>query len=801
MLLGVLTEVVNMNVNKLLKAAASAAAGALMIGATLSGAALAQTLGDFPSPFVDNGVMNSVIVVGSQGTDPAGLASDVVGAIDIAAAIGQATIKKTSSASTTGTVTISSAGGEGVTKNIHFGQYIAKTGSENQFKPVLKHDDLSGLKNTDQGASKIMGNDGTSVDYHEELALDGAFDSAANDHINLNSRSNFVAEYRGTPGINLANNKLRYLIVFDDSLNKGNDNTVITCSGTGNDVADADLFPLTNIRFLGSELEIKCSQFNPSMTISLGQKITLNQGQSIPFEDFKITLAGLDILNGNKASFNVEKGGSVEPIVINENAVGTITKWGLSIKVDKTFPGATGGIATIIVGSNLDSSVSNSNDYLSTSDWDWIIDPVTVSKPIIGVAYNPSNSWTGEKIMKEGQSVSFPGDVLSIANQGLYVTTTGQLKINSVNQPVYDATGTSTTADIIEITFDAGSDPLTVATVNNLPVNSSSTTGVRQVRGIRMYFGGNGNTLHITYKDTNNQWTNMGANYTNIGGTGAQFAALRYDNTLLYLGYTNSSGYGNLTVKSIDTDGTTAVDTIAVLLEASSSGAMINDGTTNVLYIDSNPTTDVGANSWPCSNGCDRTNYDYTLYTLWGLYVADPKGVQSGYLAIDVPNDRQRLKVFVGVPTGEATDELSVGETIPGTSSVVKSINAAGAESMTAQPINAPVAKLDSEVTSTERTSTNLILVGGPSVNLLVRDLGVQASEFKDATGNPIGKIKLFSGAFTGMYKAIVVAGWDAQNTRAAAYVLAHYGNWDNQLSGKTQVSVTGTQTQNLNVA
>ncbi|MFH1590201.1 MAG: S-layer protein, partial [archaeon] len=67
-----------MNVRKAIKKIVALGAGLTMIGATILGAT--ADLGDYPAPFIQNGVYSGKIVVGA-----AAATSDVLGAIDIAA--------------------------------------------------------------------------------------------------------------------------------------------------------------------------------------------------------------------------------------------------------------------------------------------------------------------------------------------------------------------------------------------------------------------------------------------------------------------------------------------------------------------------------------------------------------------------------------------------------------------------------------------------------------------------------------------------------------------------------------------
>lgn len=801
-----------MKMKTLLKAAASAAVGALMLGATLSGAALAQNLGDLPAPFVQNGVMKALFVVGTKGTDVAGSMQDLAGAIEVAGAMGQATIKSTQATAAGGTVTIEQSGGSGLTKNVYLGQYITKVGSESQFKDVLKHDDMSMLKDTTAGGSKIIGNDGSSIDYHEELALDGTFSATASNHVNVGTKNNKVEMYQGALGLAINPGNVRYLLVFDDSLDTDG-NAAIAC-GAGQ--AEEKLFPLKNIHFLGSEMEIKCSQFNGSMVVSLGQKMTLTQGQSVTYGDYQVTLTGLDTRSGvDKALLTVTKGGASESVALAQGGVGTVFNGGLSVKIDTTFQGSAGAQATLIVGNNLDQTVSDGNDFMNMKGWNWIISAgPTVGKPIVGVALDSdARLFTGSDIMKQGESLDLPGATISISNQGLALTNLGTLTASSASTEVYVAGGAKATKNVLELSFQksdtSASDVFTVSTLDNTGANETTVTTAQKVW---LYFVNN-TAIYVTYQDStgNNKYQ---TNYTTSAAmpdiSNAVLAILRYDTTLIYIKYVNSTATaapsGNLTIEVRDpTTTTTVIDQLkrkVVQKGAITDSVQLDSATTQTLYYDFDP-ANLGATildgSW--YDG-DYSNSDYALYTEWGLYISAPKSDVQGYrLTMKVPSDRQKLKVLVGSTTGKQTTELRVGDSVPGTTATVKSVNAAGAAGMEVVPISAPIAKTDSEVSDTEKTSTNLFLFGGPSVNMLVQQLGIQASEFKDASGNPIGKVKLVSGAFGGSNTACVVAGWDAINTRMASWVLARYKNYASQFAGKSQVTVSGTTTSALTVA
>jgi S-layer protein (TIGR01564 family) len=96
--------------------------------------------------------------------------------------------------------------------------------------------------------------------------------------------------------------------------------------------------------------------------------------------------------------------------------------------------------------------------------------------------------------------------------------------------------------------------------------------------------------------------------------------------------------------------------------------------------------------------------------------------------------------------------------------------------------------------------SKNLILVGGPCVNTLTAQaLGLPAGTCGNASTVPVNNamIKIVNNAFTNGLTALVVAGWEAENTRAACSVLQQFSSYTAGLTG-TGVEVDGTSSPTL---
>lgn len=108
--------------------------------------------------------------------------------------------------------------------------------------------------------------------------------------------------------------------------------------------------------------------------------------------------------------------------------------------------------------------------------------------------------------------------------------------------------------------------------------------------------------------------------------------------------------------------------------------------------------------------------------------------------------------------------------------------------------ISSAVAKLDSEVGSAEKAK-HLILVGGPCVNKLTAEaLGKKYPACGASSGitTDTALIQAVDGAFATGKVALVIAGWEADNTRLATSVLQNYDkHLKDVIAGK--VTVTGT--------
>jgi hypothetical protein len=147
----------------------------------------------------------------------------------------------------------------------------------------------------------------------------------------------------------------------------------------------------------------------------------------------------------------------------------------------------------------------------------------------------------------------------------------------------------------------------------------------------------------------------------------------------------------------------------------------------------------------------------------------------------------------VSYPASQAQAAIAVGK------SPSASFGGAGGSVTTDSvlPITADVVKLDSEMTSSDKTANDVVLMGGPCINTLVAELAT-AGKFQytcsNWPGRDFGKVQVIADAFASGKTALVIAGTRAQDTDMAAQVVQKGmpGATASQAAGSS-VEVTGS--------
>ena len=150
-------------------------------------------------------------------------------------------------------------------------------------------------------------------------------------------------------------------------------------------------------------------------------------------------------------------------------------------------------------------------------------------------------------------------------------------------------------------------------------------------------------------------------------------------------------------------------------------------------------------------------------------------------------DDKESLKAYY--PDGQATVEAFM---LAESASVSKSEGTASQTVDKAVALTTTLGKLDTEVTSSDKATSNLILVGGPAVNDLVSELAAanktEGTDWYVSEGAGTALIDYVGDAWGEGTAALVVAGHSASDTRKAAEVVQNYDSYSSDLTGEEAV-------------
>ncbi|MCK4828545.1 S-layer protein [bacterium] len=137
---------------------------------------------------------------------------------------------------------------------------------------------------------------------------------------------------------------------------------------------------------------------------------------------------------------------------------------------------------------------------------------------------------------------------------------------------------------------------------------------------------------------------------------------------------------------------------------------------------------------------------------------------------ISYDTDSQGL-VEIYYPDDQALGLVAVGE-----DPVFQTSSSGGGKYKEAVPITTPIAKFASEISQTSSINRDLIVVGGPCANELTKALLNAAWEVDDSceayradddlNGAGKGLLSIVEDAFDSGQKALVISGWEGDDTR-----------------------------------
>jgi len=688
------------------KRVAAISAGATMMGATMMGA-VAADLGDYPSPFVNNGELNGLVVVGSASS-----AGDIVGAGDLISTLTQATV----SASSSTTVT---EGGED--KEIGLDASLSSFGT-------LTDNEVAGLID-----DEIEWND-TDIDVHEELVLGSAMTMLASGESNGEEEMGSDM-YLGTTGTGFT-----YKYVFEDAINSGATDLISNL--------DSDE-PLT-IEILGTSVEIT-DMAASAFTYKLADEYSLFTGDSVTVDGKEVSL--VNVASGSSANVVITVDGEQETVGSTSETVN-----GLKVQVSDTFysDDLEDRFAVLRIGADLSKTATDGqavelyggDDTDSDNEYQWTIS-LAGANSYIGVEYDAisdelDDTWAPVGV---GGAISMPNGYAAVTFDSMTTSNYVDVEINAGgSESVND-----TTVDVWEFTaseedgFYINSEEVdTVFLSSNLAHNGNSDENT---------------TVTWHYQDDDGDWHNVTAS-NNTEALQVQYKSGSYLEIVPGIGVTAGI---NVTVHASNISGID--DDLEVYLGYDA------DGDTLIGNAEDEVAGEVQLGE------TDYSTREYDIIRDGGIILRDPDGNLQGKGSVEfsIPEEEVKANIIVSGPETTTTTQQFSSVTV----------NSVAGQS---------VIKLDTEVT--DPASRNLILVGGPAVNrLTAQAMGLNYPTTGADSGVPEGAalIRMVENAFGGSNTALVVAGWDAEDTRAAASVLQNYRSYANQLDGKMEVKVSGT--------
>jgi len=572
-------------------------------------------------------------------------------------------------------------------------------------------------------------------DVHEKIV----FTDGASVETGLTTASP-AEDFGTTTFLELGKDSIKYQYVFDDLLDTDNWLTNATTSS-----------PI-DISILGHDLEITGGT-NTSLTVNMATEYFMKVGETV-------TVAGKNVLleEVGSASVVVTVDGVTDVVDTNTKTVNGIKLKGESF-FNKDEVGA--GSATISIGEDVSKTYKNNDEFIGEDEddpnWVWELKSLQTNKPLINISWDQivdDSDDTHLISVENGESISLPNgygevylnqyDVEDMQEYKMSLETGLEIKGSGTYGDV-----TSGKAILFQAVGASGDDAFTV--------NSQKTDRVWA------YYNNSDASVIFAYWNTTNNAETFTSNVSAAENNAARntFTLDFKDTTVQVSLVMNVTHDFNWTIATEDAHGNLLVNT-----------ELSNNAFEYLGDSDGDTTT---ANDLKYGTR-DISGWDQDTRAQAGFIISSYKASDSADEVIfSVPGDNVNYDVEVVV--GGTASELAV---------TGGSLSQADLSSIRAVTYDDVV----------DKSSANLILVGGPAVNSLTAEaLGVPAGSKGEASTIPENQaiLKWIDNAFGGSNTALVVAGWDAADTTEAARVLQAYTSYASDLDGKTSVVVDGT--------
>jgi len=831
-----------MNMRKTVKKIAALVAGTTMLGATIMGAT-ALTLADYPSPFVTNGIWDGKIVVGAKAAT-----SDVVGAIDLAASL-------QAEATTTSEVNVPGAAGTatviGDSAEFKTGSDVLRLGETiGTVKATFTENDLDALKSGvfDTGGSstpvkQYLKFDNTSayVDYMENSETDAVADFLyfPDDSYLFEYHMEFtegaVADIEGTGGVDLNDFESEVLTMlgapFTITSATRTSNT-ITLTLLGGEVADTLRDGETKTYTIdGKDYEVTAvfiSSDDSSAKLSVNGMLTkeLNEGDTDVLSS-DVTIGVQEILTNqreglvefylgaNKLELTdtdyTDSTYSVQTVKVGGNSVdnpyliikATNQSSNTEVKLNYIkYKVLNDEEIFVPAGKGLKEFLTDDANVMLTDTWDVkYTGMMKTGESIIKLNAKSDYGYEFEFENVNGVKYSFP----FVTNKdGAYKWGDDDddfifIESNDGNQSADNLTANKNTF-VSDDDYFAVSDRSTAAMVEDKAVTSimryqSLSTGESTVTFRNLA----GDTITVSYSGTlgssaTGELIVDGATHDFYIGADSATASEKY---ALSIDLDGDSGFGTDEVRAVakggavidfgsqtfDATGPVAL-AAAVDVNITTPASQFDESADGPVFIDvrvnESGTDQMSLSVITPSLLDDPDDDDWAReYTTYGAFVeryAPSTGTAIPEATIHYPSAMRGAQVFVTA----GTVEVQEGSTTAGGAITTTTVN----------PIAVGLAVLDTDAPALG--SDNLIVVGGPCVNTVAAALMGNPAVCTEGFTPGKAVIKLFADK-----NALLVAGYSAQDTLGACYVLSDYAKYD--LTG-TEVEVVVADLNTISV-
>jgi hypothetical protein len=641
---------------------------------------------------------------------------------------------------------------------------------------TMDDDDLGGLLDA------AVNFQSDNYNYHEIVVF------GASRPVPMTSLTSSDDDYGSNVYVEVSASDLAYYWVFDETIN----------------VSTATSSQPLQMEFLGKTVKITSVTDADTFTAYVGDTYSMNVGDSVTVEGKTITLENV----GSTGSIRLSIDGTLYTVS------GTETQGGIEITVDDYFYAdalAERG-ATLIMGTQSSETYNSGdkykkddnvcdNDPEDTDCWEWHVGGLTsnaattvaTSGPTAGPYIGVKNSFVinddSDNPIAVGGCYKLPNDYAEVCFDSLTVGdddyTTFTVEYDGDADLSQAVTGNSD-QDTIHITTTAEEGlQLESDGINGLSADTRTREFWLEVNETDADF------VNVYYRDSASQKALAGQ--VNTTSNNVNFARVYYGDTKgddINLDLSGDASAGaNLLNLTLDIQGKTTTDLpdnyddLNIQLKHANAGAFAGIGATA-------STEEADELQWAGGTGSivwqNIGTKDEDHRTMYGIVVKNPKSHgASDEVVLEIPKEEVFAKIVVKGPTTTVTSSSG---------SSVKNV----------VPVTNAVAKLDTEVSLP--VGKHLVLVGGPAVNrLTAQALGLTYPTYGGSGLLPFaegeGYVSVVDGVLeTGKF-AVVVAGWEASNTRDACSVLQQFESFSTQLDGNNAVKVTSVSASGITAA